>query len=180
MIFGGSTLAFAVVAVLYLQIRLRHYASKEKVHAVENVAQLWRYGGPPKTVLNEWGLWLRQFGSVTTVTLLIAAGVAGALSILGASPNAGVVPALLAGAALLETFVESRLKHHVSKENVRALDDVSRLWRFGGVPTFVLNEEGLRLNGYRELAAVVFFVGIGLAVFGAIAPFGMPDPEVFG
>ena len=45
LIFAGFAIAVgAFVAVLFLYIRSRHYVAKNKLHAVEDVSQLWKYG----------------------------------------------------------------------------------------------------------------------------------------
>jgi len=177
LIFAGFAIAgCAFVAVLLLYVRLKHYVAKEKLHVIEDVSRLWIYAVPPKIALNEKGLRLRRYRNVSFVIMLIAAGIIVIVSNIGGSSRQNVLSAIIAGSFLAGTFFESRLKHHVSGKNLRAVEDVSRLWSLGGVPEIVLNEKGLRLHRYMKAAATIFFVGIGV-VFVGIFVYGIPDPE---
>jgi hypothetical protein len=179
LIFAGFAIAVgAFVVVLFLYIRSRYYVAKDKLHAVEDVSQLWKYGVPPKIALNEKGLRLRRYGNVSLVIFLIVAGVIGVVSNFGASSRFNVwsatITTIFYGSFLAGMFIESRLKHHVSGENVRAVEDLARLWALGGAPKIVLNEKGLRQYRYMRMAATVFFVGMGIVIFGAIFGNDMP------
>jgi hypothetical protein len=171
---GFAIAGCAFVAVLFLYYRLKHYVAKEKLHAVEDVSQPWKYGVPPKIVLSDKGLRLRQYANVSIVVLLVAAGILVIVSNLAGSSRQNVLPAIIVVAFLAATFLESRLKRHVSREKVLAVEDLSELWILGGVPEIVLNEKGLRLYRYMKMAAKVFFVGIGV-VFVGIFVYGIPD-----
>jgi len=146
LIFAGFAIAGgAFVTVLFLHIRLKHYVAKEKVHAVEDVLQLWPPGvGPSKIALNAKGLRLRRYSEVSIVILLIAVGMIGLSAILEISSRPDALFAIVAGSFLAGTFFESRVKHHVSNENIRAVEDVSNLWKFSWPPMIVLNEKGPR------------------------------------
>ena len=62
LMFAGFAIAgCAFIAVLILYYRLKHYVAKQKLHAVEDVSQLWKYGVPPKITLTEKGLRLRRY-----------------------------------------------------------------------------------------------------------------------
>lgn len=174
MLTGFAMAGCAFVAVLFLYYRLKHYVAKEKLHAIEDVAQLWKYGVPPKIALNEKGLRLRRFGNVSFIILLIAAVIQIIASNFGGSSRQNVLAAIIVGSFLAGTFFESRLKRHVSRENVRAVEELSRLWILGGVPEIVLNEKGLRLHRLMKLAATLFFIGIGV-VFVGIFVYGIPN-----
>ena len=180
LIFAGFAIAVgAFVAVLFLYIRSRHYVAKDKLHAVEDVSQLWKYGVPPKIALNEKGLRLCRYRNASFVILLIAVGMVVVVANFGVSSGFNVLSAIVTtiffGSFLVGMFFESRLKHHVSAENVRAVEDLSRLWILGGAPKIVLNERGLRQYRYMRMAATVFFIGIGI-VFIGIFIYGIPDP----
>ena len=176
MLTGFAIAGCAFIAVLSLYFRLRHYVATEKLHALEDVAQLWKYGVPPKIALNEKGLRLRRFGNVSFVILLIAAVILIIVSNFGGSSRQNVLAAIILVSFLVGAFLESRLKHHVSRENVLAVEDVSRLWIIGRTSEIVLNEKGLRLYRYMRLAATLFFVGIGV-VFAGIFAYGIPYSE---
>ncbi len=180
---GFAIAGGAFVPVLFLYFRLRHYIAKDKLHAVEDVSQLWKYGVPPKIALNEKGLRLRRYANVSLVILLIATGMVSVLSSLGVSSrlNVGsaIISAIFYGSILAGLFIESRLKHHVSRENVRAAEDISRLWILGEAAKIVLNEKGLRQYRYMRIAATVFFIGIGIVFIGIFAD-GIPNPEEMG
>ena len=167
-------IAFFATSALYF--RLRHYVAKEKLHAIEDMSQLWKYGAPPKIVLNEKGLRLRQYSNVSLIILLIAASIILIVVNLGDPSGWNLLSAIIFGAFLAGMFFESRLKHHVSREKVRAVEDVSRLWILGGAVETVLNENGLRLYRYMKTAATLFFIGISV-VFVGIFVCGIPDPE---
>ncbi len=180
LIFAGFAIAAgAFVVVLFFYIRSRHYVAKDKLHAVEDVSQLWKYGVPPKRALNEKGLRLCRYRNASFVILLIAIGMVGVVENFGESSRFNVLSAIITtilyGSFLAGMFVESRLKHNVSAENVRAVEDLSRLWILGGAPKIVLNEKGLRQYRYMRMAATVFFIGIGI-VFIGIFVYGIPDP----
>ena len=166
-VFGG-----AFGAVIFFQIRLKHHVSKEKVHAVEDVSRLWGFCVPPKIVLDEKGLRLYRYGWVSFVIFLIVCLISvGTVFFVAnySTPNRlyQLLIAILGSAALAGTFFETRLKRHVSKEKVHAVDDVSRLWKFGVPPEIVLNEKGLRLYQYIRLSFVIFLIGVGIMLFGA-------------
>ena len=171
---GFAMAGIAFVVVLFLYYRLKHYVAKEKLKAIEDVSQLWKHSVPPKIALDEKGLRLRQYANVSIVILLIAAGILVIASNFGGSSRQNVLPAIIVVAFLATTFLESRLNRHISRENVLAVEDLSRLWILGGVPEIVLNEKGLRLHRYMKMAANVFFVGIGV-VFVGIFVYGIPD-----
>ena len=173
LIFAGFAIAVgAFVAVLFLYIRSRNYVAKDKLRAVEDVSQLWKYGVPPKIALNEKGLRLCRYRNVSFVILLIAVCMVGVVANFGGSSRFNVWSAIITttfyGSFLAGMFFESRLRHHISGENVRAVEDLSRLWILGGAPKIVLNEKGLRQYRYMRMAATVFFIGIGIVFFGAI------------
>ena len=173
--FAGFAIAGgAFVTVVFLHIRLRHYVTKEKVHAIEDASHLWPPGFLPAMIaLNEKGSRLRRYSYVSTAILLIAAGIATNVS--ASSRLSIVLVAIVAVSFLATSFFESRLKHHISRENIRAIEDVSTLWKFSLPPKTVLNEKGLRLHRYMRAAATVFFIGIGI-VFIGIFTYGIPDP----
>ncbi len=173
---GFAVAGGAFVPVLFLYIRLKHYVAKDKLHAVEDVSQLWKYGVPPKIALSEKGLRLHRYGNVSLVILLIAAGTTGVVAMFGISSHPIILPVIIYGSFLAAMYFESRLKHHVSRENVRSVEDVSRLWMFGGPPKIVLNERGLRLYRYMRAATTVFFIGIGIVFLGIIV-YGIPVPQ---
>jgi len=173
---GFAVAGGAFVPVLFLYIRLRHYVSKDKLHAVEDVSQLWKYGVPPKIALSEKGLRLHRYGNVSLVILLIAAGITGIVATFRLSSPPIILPAILYGSLLAAALFDSRLIHHVSRENVRSVEDVSRLWIIGVPPKIVLNEKGLRLYRYTRVAAAIFFIGIGIVFLGIIV-YGIPVPQ---
>ena len=170
LIIAGFTIAGgAFVVVLVLHSGLKHFVAKDKVHAVEDVSQLWQNGAtPPKIALNEKGIRLLRYSEVSLVIFLIAAGMIGLAAILEISSRPDALFAIVAGSFLAGTFFDSRVKHHVSRENIRAVEDVSNLWKFSWPPMIVLNEKGLRLYRYMRTAATIFFIGIGIVFFGAM------------
>ncbi len=166
---GVAIFCGAFGVVIFLQFRLRHFVSKEKVHAVEDVSQLWKFCVPPKIVLNEKGRRLYRYGWLLLVICLLGIGI----DLFVANYSTPKRPynlllAILGGAALAGTFLEARLKRHVSKAKVHAVEDVSRLWKFGVPPKIVLSEKGLRLYQYIRLSFVIFLIGVGIMLFGAI------------
>ena len=83
--------------------------------------------------------------------------------------------AIASAVFVIVVFLHIRLKHHVSKEKLHAIENVLRLWPPGvGPPKTVLNEKGLRLHRYLKAAATVFFIGIGI-VFVGILVYLTPD-----
>ena len=68
---GVAIFCGAFGVVIFLQFRLRHFVSKEKVHAVEDVSQLWKFCVPPKIVLNEKGRRLYRYGWLLLVICLL-------------------------------------------------------------------------------------------------------------
>ncbi len=169
MIAGFAIGGVAFVPVLILQFRLGHYVAKEKVHAVEDFSQLWQNGAsPPKKVLNVKGLRLRRYSEVSLVILLIAAGMIGLAAILKISSRPDALFAIVVASFLLGVIFENRLKQQISRERVHAVEDVSRLWRFGVPPRKVLNKQGLRLYRLMKVSATIFFIGIGIVFFGTI------------
>ena len=180
LIFAGFAIAgFSFAAVLFLYIRLKHFVAKDKVHAVEDVSQLWQNGAsPPKIALNEKGLRLRRYSKLSLVIFLIAAGMIGIAAILKMSSRPDALFAIVAAAFLLGVIFENRLKQQISRERVNAVNDVSRLWQFGVPPKKVLNVQGLRRYRYMRTAAIIFFIGIGIVFFGAI--FGNDMPVEWG
>ena len=167
LIFGGFAIAgVAFPVVLFFYVRLKRYVSREKVHAVEDVSQLWEHDAPPKIVLNDKGLRLRRYTNVSTVILLTTAGMIGVVSIFDISSRQNVLSAIMVGSVLAIAIFESRLKHQISKEKVHAVEDVSRLWVIAAPPATVLNEKGLCLYRYMLMSATVFFIGMGI-VFSA-------------
>jgi len=173
---GFAVAAGAFVTVLFFYFRLRHYVSKDKLHAVEDVSQLWKYGVPPKIALNEKGLRQHRYGKVSLVILLIAAGITAIMATFRLPSPPIILPAILYGSFLATAFFDSRLIHHVSRENVRSVEDVSRLWIIGVPPKIVLNEKGLRLYRFTRVAAAMFFTGIGTVFLGIIV-YGIPVPQ---
>jgi hypothetical protein len=174
LMFAGFAIAGgAFVTVVFLHIRLKHYVVKEKVHAIEDASKLWLPGYlPAKIALNEKGSQLRRYSNVSTAILLIAVGVATNVS---ASSRLSIILLITVVISFLATSCfESRLKNHISSENILAIDDVSTLWKFSLPPKNVLNEKGLRLHRYMRAAATVFFIGIGI-VFIGIFTYGVPD-----
>ena len=170
---GFAIAAGAFVAVVFLLIRLKHYVVKEKVHAIDDASHLWPPGYlPAKIALNEKGSQLRRYSYVSSAILLIAVGIGTNVS---ASSRLSIVLFAIVVVSLLATkFFESRLKHHISRENIRAIEDVSTLWKFSPPSKIVLNERGLRLHRYMMAGATVFFIGIGI-VFVGIVIYGIPD-----
>ncbi len=166
-IFGG-----AFVAVVFFQFRLRHHVSKEKVHALEDVSQLWKYVVPPKRLLNDKGLRLYRYGIVLLVIFLIAAGMWLFAAIYPPNRPHGALSAFVIGAFVAGTCFERLLKRYVSKEKVHAVEDVSQLWRYflpqGSPPKIVLNEKGLRLYRHIRVLFGIFLTGLGVMLFGAI------------
>ncbi len=172
--FAGFAIAGgAFVAVVFLRIRLKHYVVKEKVHSIEDASHLWLPGfRPARIALNEKGSQLRRYSYVSSAILLIAVGIATNVSAL--SGLSIVLFAIVVVSLLATKYFENRLKHHISMENIRAIEDVSTLWKFSLPPKIVLNERGLGLHRYIKAGATLFFVGIGI-VFIGIVTYGIPD-----
>ena len=166
-IFGG-----AFLAVVFFQFRLRHHVSKDKVYALDDVSQLWKNVVPPKRVLNDKGLRLYRYGMVLLIMFLIAAGMWLFAAIYPPNRPHGALSAIVIGTFVAGICFEPLLKRCVSKEKVRAVEDVSQLWRYflpqGSPPKIVLNEKGLRL--YRNIRVLfgIFLTGVGIMLFGAI------------
>ena len=96
LIFAGFAIAFGgFVAVLFFYIRSRHYVAKDKLHAVEDVSKLWKYGVPPKIALNEKGLRLCRYRNASFVILLIALGMVGVVAEFEASSRFNVLSAII-------------------------------------------------------------------------------------
>jgi len=172
--FAGFAIAGgAFVTVVFLHIRLKHYVAKEKVRAIEDTSLLWPPGVlPAKIALNEKGSRLRRYSHVSAAILLIAIGIAANDS--ASSSLSIVLFATVAVSFLATSFFKSRLKHHISRENIHAIEDVSTLWKFSWPPKIVLNEKGLRLLRYIRAVATIFFIGISI-VFIGIVIYGVPD-----
>ena len=172
LIYAGIAISCgAFVTLSFLKPRLKNCVSKEKVHTVEDVSQLWNGGMPPKILFNDKGLRLDRNIKVSIVIFLIGVGIAFFVSIYGISSHLKMLPAILVGAILALAFFQPRLKKNVSKEKVRAVEDVSQLWRFGIPPKIVLNEKGLRMHGIYRLSFVFLFIGMCVILFGAIYGF---------
>ena len=75
MLTGFAIAGCAFIAVLSLYFRLRHYVATEKLHALEDVSQLWKYGVPPKIALNEKGLRLYRYMRMAATLFFIGIGV---------------------------------------------------------------------------------------------------------
>jgi len=172
LIYAGIAISCgAFVTLSFLKPRLKNCVSKEKVHTVEDVSQLWKGGMPPKILFNDKGLGLDRNIKVSIVIFLIGVGIAFFVTIYGISSHLKMLPAILVGAILALAFFQSRLKKYVSKKKVRAVEDVSQLWRFGIPPKIVLNEKGLRMHGIYRLSFVFLFIGMCVILFGAINGF---------
>lgn len=172
--FAGFAIAGGAFAtVVFLHIRLKPCVAKEKVHAIEDASDLWPPGYlPAKIALNERGSRLRRLSYVSGAIFLMALGIATNVS--ASSRLSIVLYAIVAVSFLATWFFESRLKHHISRENIRAVEDVSTLWKLSSPPKIVLNEKGLRLHRYMMAAATVFFGGIGVVLFGIVI-YGVPN-----
>jgi len=101
---GFAIIAGAIVAVVFFQYRLRHYVSKEKVHALEDVSQLWKRRVPPKKVLNKKGLRLSQYSIVSLVIFLIGVGLVLFEAIYGKSFPPYALQAIVVGAVVALMF----------------------------------------------------------------------------
>ncbi len=176
LIFGGFALAgCAFMAVLFVCSRLKHHVVKEKVHAFEELSQLWKYDRPPKITLTDRGLHLRRYSNVSIGFFFVCLGLNTVSRNFGISLGQQLVGLVMIGSFVAGAIIESRLKHHVSREQVLEVDDVSRLWILAAPPKSVLNEKGLRLHRYMRMAATLFFIGIGIVFVGIVA-YGIPDP----
>jgi len=132
MLTGFAIAGCAFIAVLSLYFRLRHYVATEKLHALEDVAQLWKYGVPPKIVLNEKGLRLRRFGNVSFVILLIAAVILIIASNFGGSSRQNVLAAIIL-VSFLVVMQPAQIGHAFSFYHIsnRRLATSSRLFVLG-------------------------------------------------
>jgi cytochrome b subunit of formate dehydrogenase len=169
---GMAIFAGAFLAVVFIQFRLKHHVSKEKVHALEDVSQLWKNVVPPKRVLNDKGLRLYRYGWALMVMFLIAAGML-LFALFSAPPGPHwLLPTFVIGTFVAGACFEPLLKRYVSKEKVRAVEDVSQLWKYllpqGSPPKIVLNEQGLRLHRRIRVLFGIFLTGVGIMLFGAI------------
>ena len=181
LIYAGIAISCgAFVTLCFLKPRLKNCVSKETVHTVEDVSQLWKSGMPPKILFNDKGLRLSRYIKVSIVIFLIGVGIAFSVAIYGISSHLKMLPAILVGAIVALTIFQSRLKKYVSKEKVRAVEDVSQLWGSGIPPKIVLNEKGLRIHGIYRLSFVFLFIGICIILYGATKGFAIYDLEERG
>ena len=172
LIYAGIAISCgAFVTLSFLKPRLKNCVSKEKVHTVEDASQLWKSGMPPNILFNDKGVRLDRYIKVSIVVFLLGVGIAFFVTIYGITSHLIMLPAILVGAIVALTFFQSRLKKYVSKEKVRAVEDVSQLWQFGIPPKIVLNEKGLRMHRNYRLSFVFLFIGICIILFGAINGF---------
>ena len=177
LIYAGFVIAaVAFLIVSYLHIRLRHYVAKEKVHAIEDVSQLWRGGIPATVALSDKGLVLRRVSYLAFAVSLVSIFF---VALIGPSPRPSLVLIpIVGGCWLVAVFCESRLIRYLSEERIVAVGNVSRLWPFmSRPPKVVLNEKGLRLYRYMRVSATVFFIGIGIVFIGVFV-FGIPDNDM--
>jgi len=79
----------------------------------------------------------------------------------------------IAGAVfVIVVFLHIRLKHHVSKEKLHAIENVSRLWPSGVGPSKIaLNEKGLQLRRYSYVSFPLFL--IAFAILFVVSDFGL-------
>ena len=169
---GMAIFCVAFLTVVFIQFRLKHHVSKQKVHALEDVSQLWKYVVPPKRVLNDKGLRFYRYGWVFLVIFLIAAGMWLFAAIYPPNRPHAALSAIVIGTFVAGNCFEPLLKRCVSKEKVRAVEDVSQLWRYflpqGSPPKIVLNETGLRLYRHVRVSFGIFLTGVGTMLLGAI------------
>ena len=71
-----------------------------------------------------------------------------------------------------------RLRRHIDRDRLLAVEELSGLWVLAPPPA-ALSDEGRRLNRQKRVAVALFFVGMGVVGLGILV-YAVPDPEAFG